>query len=225
MSEEIANASTNVPRSMLVSILLNGVLGFSMLIAVLFCIGDIEGIIETPTGYPFIAIFVQATQSVGGSTGMATVIVILGICATIAFVASASRMTWSFARDHGLPFWYYLSKVSQALPGITSTIRHPPQTLLTWNIDMLMTVSLVGTGRTPKFNPSRLDSHHRHDILPPRSHQHRLLHRLQRRHLPDHQRSVRFLLPRLRFAPSSPNRRLHLPPQLRNEPKDRHRRR
>ncbi|KAI4232758.1 MAG: hypothetical protein L6R40_007304 [Gallowayella cf. fulva] len=110
MSEEIANASTNVPRSMLVSILLNGVLGFSMLIAVLFCIGDIEGIIETPTGYPFIAIFVQATQSVGGSTGMATVIVILGICATIAFVASASRMTWSFARDHGLPFWYYLSK-------------------------------------------------------------------------------------------------------------------
>ncbi|KAL8695665.1 MAG: hypothetical protein Q9224_003252 [Gallowayella concinna] len=108
---EIANASTNVPRSMLVSILLNGVLGFSMLIAVLFCVGNIEEIIETPTGYPFIAIFVQATRSIGGSTGMASIIVVLGICAVIAFVASASRMTWSFARDHGLPFWYYLSKV------------------------------------------------------------------------------------------------------------------
>ena len=114
MSEEIANASTNVPRSMIVSILLNGTLGFAMLIAVLFCSGDVtaESIVETPTGYPFIAIFVQATRSVGGSTGMAIIIVVLGICATIAFVASSSRMTWSFARDHGLPFWRSLSKVS-----------------------------------------------------------------------------------------------------------------
>ncbi|KAI4267972.1 MAG: hypothetical protein L6R38_008013 [Xanthoria sp. 2 TBL-2021] len=113
MSEEITNASTNVPRSMLVSVLLNGTLGFAMLVAVLFCSGDItaEAIIETPTGYPFIAIFVQATQSVGGSTGMAVVIVSLGICATIAFLASASRMTWAFARDRGLPMWRYLSKV------------------------------------------------------------------------------------------------------------------
>lgn len=114
MSEEIANASTNVPRSMLVSVLLNGTLGFAMLVAVLFCSGDItaEAIIDTPTGYPFIAIFVQATQSVSGSTGMAIVVVSLGICATIAFLASASRMTWAFARDRGLPMWRYLSKVS-----------------------------------------------------------------------------------------------------------------
>ncbi|KAL8811645.1 MAG: hypothetical protein Q9223_007490 [Gallowayella weberi] len=124
MSEEIANASTNVPRSMLVSIFLNGTLGFSMLIAVLFCIGNIEEIIETPTGYPFIAIFVQATRSIGGSTGMASLIAILGICAEIAFVASASRMTWSFARDHGLPFWKYLSKVSQSLP-LSNLPSHP----------------------------------------------------------------------------------------------------
>ncbi|KAL9000335.1 MAG: hypothetical protein Q9169_001052 [Polycauliona sp. 2 TL-2023] len=113
MSEEIANASTNVPRSMIVSVLLNGTLGFAMLLAVLFCSGDLtqEAIIDTPTGYPFMAIFVQATQSVGGTTGMVVVIVSLGICATIAFLASASRMTWAFARDHGLPMWRYLSKV------------------------------------------------------------------------------------------------------------------
>ncbi|KAL8866154.1 MAG: hypothetical protein Q9174_006465 [Haloplaca sp. 1 TL-2023] len=113
MSEEIANASTNVPRSMIFSVVLNGTLGFAMLIAVLFCSGDItsEEIIETPTGYPFIAIFANATQSIGGSTGMTVVIVSLGICATIAFLASASRMTWAFARDHGLPMWRYLARV------------------------------------------------------------------------------------------------------------------
>ncbi|KAL8718361.1 MAG: hypothetical protein Q9181_008213 [Wetmoreana brouardii] len=111
MSEEIANASVNVPRSMLASIVLNGVLGFSMLIAVLFCVGDNETILETPTGYPFMAIFLQATRSVGGSTAMAALVVILGVCATLAYVASSSRMTWSFARDHGLPFWWHLGKV------------------------------------------------------------------------------------------------------------------
>ncbi|KAL9599546.1 MAG: hypothetical protein Q9219_003790 [cf. Caloplaca sp. 3 TL-2023] len=111
MSEEIANASVNVPRSMLTSILLNGTLGFAMLIAVLFCVGDVEAIIETPTGYPFIAIFQNAVQSKGGAAVMVAVVAVLGICATIAFIASSSRMTWSFARDHGLPFWRYLSKV------------------------------------------------------------------------------------------------------------------
>ncbi|KAL8832483.1 MAG: hypothetical protein Q9170_004854 [Blastenia crenularia] len=111
MSEEIANASVNVPRSMMVSIMLNGVLGFAMLVAVLFCLGNIEDVIQTPTGYPFIAIFSNAVQSQGGAAVMVAVVALLGICATIAFVATSSRMTWSFARDHGLPFWRYLSKV------------------------------------------------------------------------------------------------------------------
>lgn len=112
MSEEIANASVNVPRSMMASVLLNGTLGFAMLVAVLFCLGNVEDIIETPTGYPFLAIFQNGVSSIGGASTMGAIVAVLGVCATIAFVATSSRMTWSFARDHGLPFWKYLSKVS-----------------------------------------------------------------------------------------------------------------
>lgn len=112
MSEEIQNPSINVPRSMITSITLNAFLGFGMLIAVLFCIGDIEAAFATPTAYPFMEIFVQATNSVSGSTAMAAIVTTLGLCATIGFVASSSRMTWSFARDRGLPFWRQLSKVN-----------------------------------------------------------------------------------------------------------------
>lgn len=212
MSEEISNASTNVPRSMLVSVLLNGTLGFAMLIAVLFCSGDVsaESIIETPTGYPFIAIFVQATQSVGGSTGMAIIICALGICATIAFLASASRMTWAFARDHGLPFWRYLAKVSLCHPACSSQATNPSTT----------------KGRTSKFHPSNLHPRHRHHLLPPRPHQHRLRHRLQRRHLPHHQRPILLLPPRRRPPPLPPLHRLHHHPHhLRSQPQNRHRRR
>ncbi|KAL8752452.1 MAG: hypothetical protein Q9184_005731 [Pyrenodesmia sp. 2 TL-2023] len=144
MSEEIANASTNVPRSILTSILLNGFLGFAMLIAVLFCLGDVEAILETPTHYPFMAIFLNATQSTSGATAMAAVILVLGICATIAFVATSSRMTWSFARDHGLPFWRYLSKVEPR-----SSI---PLTSILVTVTVSCLLALINIGSAVAFN-------------------------------------------------------------------------
>ena len=110
MSEEIQNASVIVPRAIVWSIVLNGILGFGMLIAVLFCIGDIDTVLNAPYIYPYIEIFVQGTGNVGASTGMAVIIIVLAICTTIAVLASSSRMTWAFARDRGLPGWWSLSK-------------------------------------------------------------------------------------------------------------------
>ena len=111
MSEEIQNPSVNVPRSMMTGITLNSFLGFGMLLAVLFCLGDVDAALQTPTGYPFIEIFQQAVGTIGGATAMTTIVVALGICGTIGFLASSSRMTWAFARDRGLPGWAQLSKV------------------------------------------------------------------------------------------------------------------
>lgn len=112
MSEEIQNAAVVVPRSIVVSVLLNGALGFGMLIAILFSLNDIEKITSTPPlQYPFMAIFLEATKSIGGSLTMVAIVTILEICGAFAAVASSSRMYWSFARDRGLPFWRILSKV------------------------------------------------------------------------------------------------------------------
>ena len=69
-AEEIENASIVIPRSMCVSVMVNGTLGFAMLIAVLFCLGNPENALNTPTLYPFIEIFVQATNSNSGGTAM-----------------------------------------------------------------------------------------------------------------------------------------------------------
>jgi choline transport protein len=112
MSEEIHNPSLVVPRSIMLSILLNGTTGFAMVMALLFCIGNMENALSTPTGYPFIEIFLQATNSVGGSAAMAAIVTSLAVCATVGILASTSRMFWSFARDHGLPFWHTLERVS-----------------------------------------------------------------------------------------------------------------
>lgn len=124
MSEEIRNASRVVPRAMMLGIFLNGVLGFGMLVALLFCLGDLTTVLNTSTGFPFMAIFQQGVRSTAGATAMSAVITVLTICATISVVASASRMTWSFARDRGIPGWSFISKVCFALdrPAITKVV-------------------------------------------------------------------------------------------------------
>ncbi|KAK5527261.1 hypothetical protein LTR07_001033 [Exophiala xenobiotica] len=111
MSEEIINASTVVPNALVASIGLNGAMGFSMLIAILFCIGDIESALTTPTGFPFIEIFRQAVNTNAGATAMSAVVLSLMIFATIAVLAAASRMMWAFARDNGLPGSRFISQV------------------------------------------------------------------------------------------------------------------
>lgn len=116
MSEEIKNARINVPRAMIASIVINGMLGFGMLLAIIYCAGDLTAAFESPTGYPFIEIFTQATSSVGGATAMASVVTIIAFCATIGTVAAASRQLWAFARDRGVPGWRILSKVSSSAP-------------------------------------------------------------------------------------------------------------
>ena len=64
-AEEIEGASTVIPRSMVISVMLNGVLGLSILIATLFCMGDVQAALNSPTGYPFMEIFFYATGSNG----------------------------------------------------------------------------------------------------------------------------------------------------------------
>ena len=111
-AEEIPNASKVVPRTMIATTILNGVLGFAALMAILFCAGNIEDAEMSPTGYPFIEIFYQATNSAAGATAMVCVILALIFFACISLIATASRMIWAFARDDGLPGSYWLSKVN-----------------------------------------------------------------------------------------------------------------
>lgn len=115
MCEEIKGASTFVPRSMMSSIAINGILGIAMLLATLFCIGNVDDALQTPTKFPFIEIFAQGVKSNGGATGMLIIIEFMIIFATITFVTATSRMTWAFARDQGLPGSNFLSKVTKTL--------------------------------------------------------------------------------------------------------------
>jgi len=55
---------------MISSVALNGTLGFAMVIALLFCLGDPERILTTATGYPYIEMYLQATNSKAAASAM-----------------------------------------------------------------------------------------------------------------------------------------------------------
>jgi amino acid transporter len=112
MAEEVANASRAIPRAIMLSVAINGSLGFGMLIAMLFCSGNIDDALSTPTGYPYIEIFHQATGSVPGALAMLSINLIIGGFSVIGMLAATSRQFWSFARDRGVPGWRWWSRVS-----------------------------------------------------------------------------------------------------------------
>ena len=112
MAEETHNAARVSPRSMFISIIFNGVLGLATLIATLFCADDLDDALESPTGFAFMTIFQQATQSVGGAMAMSIIIFLMQMFAAIGIMAATSRMLWAFARDRGVPGWKTLIKVS-----------------------------------------------------------------------------------------------------------------
>lgn len=118
MAEEIRNANVVIPWCMVCTTLLNGILGFAIVIAVLFVTVDIEGVLASPTGllgFPFMQIFYDTTGSLPGASVMVCIIIVMMICAAIAFLATSSRIVFAFGRDKGLPFWQTMSTVSRFL--------------------------------------------------------------------------------------------------------------
>jgi choline transport protein len=111
MAEEVESASIVVPRSIITTVILNGTLGLLFLLVMLFTLGDISTAISTPTGYPMIAIFYNATGSLAAATAMTSIFAAVATFATIAVMAATSRLTWAFARDNGLPFSPFLRKL------------------------------------------------------------------------------------------------------------------
>ena len=77
------------------------------------------------------------------------------MCVVIGFLATASRMTWSFARDRGMPFYRYISKASRSHLHLLSL------TLLKFQL-----------GRTKNFDSHGRDSHGHEHFLSPRAHLH-----------------------------------------------------
>jgi choline transport protein len=93
---------------------------FCFAITLLFRIGNVNQVINTPTSLPIIEIYYHATTSKVAATVFVLMNFIVLFFALLNTMASVSRLTWTFARDHGLPFHEFFSVVSPSLYVITT---------------------------------------------------------------------------------------------------------
>jgi amino acid transporter len=114
-AEEIKDASETLPRAIIACVTVSGILGFLMIITLSFTLGDVNNILATPTGYPFIQIFYNTTQSYAATNVMTAIVIVVLTSSVISTIATASRQLWSFARDGGLPFSRFIATVSENL--------------------------------------------------------------------------------------------------------------
>ena len=112
MSEEITNAALTIPRAMMVSMALNGLLGFAIILTMLYALGNLDDALNDPTGYPCFYILTQSLDSASGAAAMIGISLGLQIFAATACIAAASRQLWAFARDRAVPGWSLIVHVS-----------------------------------------------------------------------------------------------------------------
>ncbi|KAJ8108780.1 hypothetical protein OPT61_g7934 [Boeremia exigua] len=112
MTEEIKNARKQAPRAIVLAVYMGFITGFIWLIALSFCIGDLDATATTATGVPVIEIMFNSTGSVAGASALSSMISVICLVASNSLMAEGSRSVYAFARDQGLPFSDVLSKVS-----------------------------------------------------------------------------------------------------------------
>lgn len=126
------------------SVILNFTLVFLMVITLCFTLGDITSVLASSTGYPFIQVFFNATQSYAATNIMTAIVIVMFVACAVSEVAAASRQIWAFARDGGIPGHGWLSRVS---PGWNIPL---PAVIVSLTVSALL--SLINIGSSVALN-------------------------------------------------------------------------
>lgn len=144
LSEEMPKPSRNVPLAMIGSVMINGVIGLVYAIVLLFSLGNLESLLESKTGFPFMQLFLNITGSPAGASVLALCITLTAVAANAACVTSTSRTAWAFARDGGLP-------ASQLFAKVSPTLKVPVYMVLVVGF-LQMLLGLIYLGSSTAFN-------------------------------------------------------------------------
>lgn len=91
-AEEVDDAAIAVPRTMIWSIIVSGILSIGISIAILFCISDVDAALTTPNGFPIIEIFFNETKSFAKTNAVVSALIISFFFSALGLLASGSRL-------------------------------------------------------------------------------------------------------------------------------------
>lgn len=111
LSEELRDAAYVLPRSMVATAVVNYMLGFVMMVTVMSVLGDVDSVLGTSTGQPWIQVVFNATESRVGTSIMTALVAVLLLFCSINQITTSSRQLFAFARDNGVPFSSFLAHV------------------------------------------------------------------------------------------------------------------
>jgi choline transport protein len=114
LAEEMKDSSRNLPKAMLCYAAVNYLIGFAMLLAFIFVVGDVDSILSTATGQPWIQVIWNATGSGAATIVMTAIIAFFFLFAAVNTNTTSSRQLYAFARDGGLPFSNWICRVSRS---------------------------------------------------------------------------------------------------------------
>lgn len=112
IAEECERPERDVPRTMWMTVLIGFFSSFVLLISLLFAVVDVDSILGTPTGVPYIQLVYNATQSFSGTVCMSLLVIIITFLAIIGMVLTCSRIAFTIARDAGFFTPSYFSRIS-----------------------------------------------------------------------------------------------------------------
>ncbi|KAI0708795.1 amino acid/polyamine transporter I [Fomitopsis betulina] len=110
MTEETHNAAMSGPIGIVMAIGVSAVLGWFLILGLLFSIQDLSNTVSSPTGEPVAQIFLDTVGEKGAIVLMVIVIGSMFWCGTFS-ITSNSRMMYAFARDGGIPGHTFFHKV------------------------------------------------------------------------------------------------------------------
>jgi choline transport protein len=144
LAEDCINAKTAVPHALFATLMIGFFTSFVFAIAMLYSIADYDAVLTTITGVPIFEIWRQATKSDGAATFFLILLISIALFALNGCMESASRLTWSFARDDALVGSNIIGKIHRKL-------RVPVYALL-FNAFIVFVIGCVYLGSTTAFN-------------------------------------------------------------------------
>ncbi|KAL4918719.1 amino acid permease family protein [Aspergillus aurantiobrunneus] len=108
MVEEMPSPRRNAPRVIWLAVLLGAITGFIFMLICLFCIQNVNGVVDADL--PFIELM-QETVGLQGAAVLLALFIFNGLGQGISILTTASRLTWGFARDGGLPWSQYFALI------------------------------------------------------------------------------------------------------------------
>ncbi|CAI9628210.1 unnamed protein product [Alternaria burnsii] len=142
MSDEVKQARTRVPRSIIFSVVVNGLMQLIYMITVLFTIGDAQRVSASPL--PIIEVYYQATGSKAATNLFIFMLIYVIFVSFFNVFASVSRLIWAFSRDGGLP-------CSSALAKVHPTFGVPVNALYLSALCVCI-LALINVGSSTAFN-------------------------------------------------------------------------